>query len=271
MKPRGTLVLAFSFLAAAHAAVLLAGFLAPYDPVEQNREHPFAPRTPIHFADARGTLHWRPFVFRRAPGARPGENAEATGQMYPLRFFAPGAPYKFLGLIPAQRHLVGVEAPANIFLLGTDSLGGDQFSRLLYGGRISLLAGPVAAMLSLSVGWLIGTVAAFHGGWADEVLMRGAELFLALPWIYLLFAVRAFLPLDVGPEKGFLLVICVIGLVGWARPARNCSERERTLLCHRRARFWRAGPLSASASRTSTDRGRGANPGGAPYSPIHIS
>ena len=103
---------------------------------------------------------------------------------------------------------------------------------MLYGGQISLLAGLLAAGLSLALGLVLGAVAGFYGGWADETLMRGAELFLALPWLYLLFAIRAFLPLQIGPAQAFLLLIVVIGLIGWARPARLVrgvvlSARER--------------------------------------------
>lgn len=70
------------------------------------------------------------------------------------------------------------------------------------------------------IGLCIGAVAGYYGGWRDEVLMRGAELFLALPWLYLLFALRAFLPLAVSPLESFFLIVAVIGAVGWARPAR---------------------------------------------------
>jgi len=119
-----------------------------------------------------------------------------------------------------------------VFLMGSDAYGRDLFSRVLFGGQASLLAGLIGAGLTLSIGLCIGAVAGFWGGWKDEALMRVAELFLALPWIYLLFAMRAFLPLAVPPLKAFLLVVLVIGAVGWARPARMVrgivlSARER--------------------------------------------
>ena len=98
------------------------------------------------------------------------------------------------------------------------------------------MAGLLAAGLSLGLGLLLGAVAGFYGGWLDEILMRGAELFLALPWLYLLFAVRAFLPLHITPAQAFLLLITVIGLIGWARPARlirgvvlSAKERDYVL------------------------------------------
>jgi peptide/nickel transport system permease protein len=117
-------------------------------------------------------------------------------------------------------HFFGAADGASLNLLGTDGYGRDLLSRILFGGQISLLAGLIGAGLALSIGLGIGAAAGFWGGWKDEGLMRLAELFLALPWIYLLFAMRAFLPLTVPPLKAFLLVVVVLGAVGWARPAR---------------------------------------------------
>jgi peptide/nickel transport system permease protein len=124
-----------------------------------------------------------------------------------------------LGLLRLRVHLFG-GGDAPLYLLGSDAYGRDLLSRVLFGGQVSLLAGLIGAGLTLSIGLCIGAAAGFWGGWRDEVLMRVAELFLALPWIYLLFAMRAFLPLAVPPLKAFLLVVAVIGAVGWARPAR---------------------------------------------------
>ena len=104
--------------------------------------------------------------------------------------------------------------------MGSDDFGRDQFSRFLYGGQISLFAGLLGAGLSLGVGIVLGGLAGFYGAWVDETIMRVAELFLALPWMYLLFAVRMALPLHLAPSEAFLLVLSVIGLIGWARPAR---------------------------------------------------
>ena len=141
------------------------------------------------------------------------------------------ADLRFFVRDPAGRlHLFGTSTPA--FLLGTDGFGRDQFSRLLHGGRVSLAAGLLAAALSLGAGWLLGALAGFYGRWADAAIMRAADIFLALPWLYLLLAVRAFLPLEMPPARAFLMIVAVIGLVGWARPARLVrgvvlSARER--------------------------------------------
>ena len=176
--------LALALLAVVHGPVLLAGWLAPYDPAEQDRLHPYA-----------------------APGM-----AGCAVRPCPVRWFARDA--------AGRTRLFVVDAPARLFLLGSDQYGRDQFSRLLHGGRVSLAAGWLAAALSLGVGWLLGAAAGYFGGFVDDAIMRASELFLALPWLYLLFAVRAFLPLEMPPERALLVVAAVIGLAGWARPAR---------------------------------------------------
>jgi peptide/nickel transport system permease protein len=139
---------------------------------------------------------------------------------FPVRFLVQGTPYKLGGVFASRQHLLGVDPPARLFLIGTDGYGRDLFSRFLHGGQISLAAGLLATLLSLGLGMLLGTASGFYGGWLDAAVMRFGELFIALPWLYLLFALRAFLPLNINPSQAFLLLIAVIGSVGWARPAR---------------------------------------------------
>jgi peptide/nickel transport system permease protein len=207
-------------LAVLHGIVASAGFFAPYDPTEQDRERPYLPPMKIHLVDAQGHFHLRPFFY--AEHLRAGsfdQFEESTDQPVPLRFFVSGVRYRLFGLLPSGIHLFGAQA-SRIYLLGTDAYGRDQFSRILYGGQISLLAGLLGAGLTLFFGTLIGATAGYYGGWRDGLLMRVAELFVTLPWLYLLFALRAFLPLAVSPVQAFFLIITVIGAVGWARPAR---------------------------------------------------
>jgi peptide/nickel transport system permease protein len=220
MSRRRKLVVLVVLLGAAHFVIACAGFFAPYDPTMQDRDRPYAPPMRVHWVDISGQFHLRPFAY--AEQLREGtfdEYRPDTSHPIPLQFFVSGAKYKLLGLIPLRRHLFGVEG-TQAFLLGSDAYGRDLFSRMLYGGQISLLAGLLATGLALSSGLVIGSLAGFFGGWTDELLMRAAELFLTLPWLYLLFAIRAFLPLAVSPVQAFFLVVVLIGTVGWARPAR---------------------------------------------------
>jgi peptide/nickel transport system permease protein len=204
-------------LAAAHLAILLAGFVAPYDPAAQNRELAYAQPTRLHFVDRSG-LHLRPFVYELTPDFD-GPHEDYAHE-YPLHFFVSGDRYKILGLIPSSVHLFGANSPGHIFFLGTDSYGRDEFSRLLYGGQISLAAGLLATFITLAVAAIIGTISGYYGKLVDESLMGSAELFLSLPWFYFLIGVRAFLPLHLSATGTFFLIICVIGVIGWARPAR---------------------------------------------------
>jgi peptide/nickel transport system permease protein len=221
LRQRQKLVWAVLALSAFAGVVLCAGFFAPYDFAAQDRDAPFAPPTAIHFVDASGSFHARPFVYGPRDSSQIAAGAGADSDApYPLRWFVRGAAYKIAGVFTSRVHLFGVRTPARIFLMGSDGYGRDQFSRFLFGGQISLLAGLIAAIFSVAIGILAGGIAGYYGGWIDDILMRGGELFLALPWLYLLFAVRAALPLHISQWQVFLLLISVMGLIGWTRPAR---------------------------------------------------
>jgi len=218
MSRRAKIALALATLGALHAAVALAGYLAPYDFAEQRRDYPYAPPTKVHFIDRAGHLQLRPFVYAIEPDGAGGYREDRT-RAFPVRLRLP-------------HRLFGVDDPGVVFLLGTDGIGRDVFSRLLYGGRVSLVTGLAATLLSLALGMAFGIVAGYFGGWPDRLLMRGAELAMALPWLYLLLAVRAFLPLHIGTLQAFALLIAIIGGIGWVRPARLVrgvvlSGRER--------------------------------------------
>jgi peptide/nickel transport system permease protein len=233
MKKTRRLSLALWCLAGIYLSVICAGFVAPYSFEVQDRLHPFVPPAKIHFFDSSGKFHLRPFVYAvRSSDENPMEYQEDHATRYPIAFFTRGDEYQLLGVFHSQRHLLGVNGPVRIYLLGSDGFGRDQLSRLLYGGRISLLAGLLAAIFSVTLGLLLGSIAGFYGGRLDDLIMRVADLFIVVPWFYLLVAIRAVLPLQMEPAATFLLVIVVIGVVGWGRPGRLVrgvvlSARER--------------------------------------------
>ena len=202
----GKTKIALAFLGVAHAVALLAGTFAPYPYEEQHRDFPLASPTRIHFIDAAGVFHAWPFVYGMASDGT--AYREDKTRQYPLKFF------------PGHGRLFGVAQPGVLFLMGTDAYGRDILSRVLYGARISLFTGLFSASLSLAIGALAGVIAGFFGGWVDRSLMLAAELTLTLPWLYLLLAVRAALPLHLGGWQVFALLVGIIGGIGWARPSR---------------------------------------------------
>lgn len=120
-------------------------------------------------------------------------------------------------------------APSHRFLLGTDELGRDRFSRLLYGSRVSLLLAPAAAALATLLAGLIGGLAGYLGGRWERYAMIGTDLFLSLPWIFLLLAVRALLPLNVSSTVSVGITFFLLGCLGWAQAARVVRAATRTL------------------------------------------
>ena len=210
MSRRSKIRAAVALLLVLHTAILLAGFIAPYPYAEQHRDFPLAPPAHLHFE------YFRLMVGQAVSPAQPPKEA------VPVHFFTHG-------------RLFGVDPPAVLFLWGSDSLGRDIFSRVLYGGQISLLTGMTATAVALGLGLLLGIVAGYFGSWPDSILMRTGELTMAVPRFYLLLAARAFLPLHIGPLDAFLLLVGIIGALGWVRPARlirgvALSAREEPFL-----------------------------------------
>ncbi len=215
-------VILITALIAVHLLLLCAGFFAPYDPTKQDRDLPYAPPTRLHFTDNSG-FHFRPFVYAWTSvpdGDQPENYREDRSQKYPVTFLVRGSNYKFLGIFPTTLHLFGIDDPGKILLLGSDGYGRDEFSRVLWGGQISVAAGIAATLIALFAGSILGIIAGYFGRWIDESLMGVTELFLSLPWLYFLLGVRAFLPLHLSAMRTFFLLTSVIGLIGWARPAR---------------------------------------------------
>ena len=198
----GTLVLI-------HAAAIAAGFIAPYSYREQNRNAPRRAPTEIRFIDDDRRWHLRPFI----------ESADGD-EIVPLRFFVRGARYSLFGVVSTDVHLFGVDEPHRVFVLGTDALGRDYFSRLAYGAQLSLTAGLVAAALALIVALVLGAAAGYGGRRIDAAITWMGDVFLSLPWLYLLLAARAFLPLDLEPEQAYIVIVVLLGAVGWAAPMR---------------------------------------------------
>lgn len=119
--------------------------------------------------------------------------------------------------------------PSRQHVLGTDDLGRDRFSRLLYGTRVSLLLAPAAALIASLLALIIGGLSGFAGGWTERIVMSASDIFLSLPWLFLLLTVRAVLPLNTSPVLSVIITFALLGCLGWAGAARMICADARSI------------------------------------------
>ena len=198
-----------------YGAALFADFISPYTMQEQNLRTGYLPPAQVHI-DGSG-LYVHPYVLSD-PGRK--RYSQDTSVKLPIRFFVERYDYKLLWLIPTNIHLFGVDEPGRIHLLGSDEFGRDQFSRLLYGARISLSVGLFGIAITFFIGTLVGGLSGYFGGWIDEVVMRVTELIMSIPTLYLIVALGAVLPTNLSSDIRYLLIVCILSFVGWASLAR---------------------------------------------------
>ena len=172
-----------------------------------------------------GALTW-PFVYATTRKANPEtfltEFTEEKTTKYPLKFFVPRPqePYTILGIIPGNVRLFGVDAPAHIFLLGTDDIGRDMFTRIWFGAQIAMTIGIVASALAFSLGVFFGAIAGYFGGWIDNLIMRTTEVLAAIPDLFILATLYALLPQNISPTLVFYGINFMLGIIGWGGIAR---------------------------------------------------
>jgi peptide/nickel transport system permease protein len=232
---RGALLAGAGILAIFCLIAVFADLLAPYDYSSLSRREPFAPPTTIRFRDAQGRWHAQPFIYaRRLVDPMTLSYEEIMDRAYPLEFFTRGYSYKLLWIFPTDLHLFGVRAEAGVevprvYLFGADKFGRDRLSRLLMATRYSLLIGPTGALLASALGILIGGAAGYIGGWTDAMLMRAADVMLALPTLVLILAVRATYPPGLAASDAIKLLLTLFILLGWAEMARLARDLTREL------------------------------------------
>ena len=142
-----------------------------------------------------------------------------------VSFFTPGEPYSVFGLFQTNIHLLGAVDPAQrIFLLGSDRLGRDQWSRIMRGTQTSMTVGLVAVTLSVIFGVVLGGISGYFGGFTDQVIQRLIELLQSVPTIPIWLALSAALPRDWTPIQVFVITV-ILSLVGWTTLAREVRGR----------------------------------------------
>jgi peptide/nickel transport system permease protein len=218
--------IAFSYLiilVVLYVSVALADFLAPYSEEWFDRALAKAPPTPVYFLDEELRPSW-PYVFRYERGYDPNTFTQTylpdTNQKYYLKFFTQGEPYTLFGLIPSNLHLFGVDEPGQISLLGNDINGRDVFSRMLFGGQISLTIGFLSLFIVFPLGMLYGGISGYFGGRTDNAMMRVAEILMSVPRLYLLIGLAVILPAGLSSTMRFAMVVLILAFVGWAGLAR---------------------------------------------------
>ena len=208
--------------------VIFAEFISPYDPQKRFKDYSTLAPVNVRVVDAEGKLHL-PFVYgleraRDPVTLRPIYQENTASKRHPIVLFARGDEYKMWGLLPGNIHLFGVRTEPDefvpLFILGSDTLGHDMLSRIFFGARISLTVGLLGVFLAFFVGLLLGGIAGFFGGVADEIIMRVIDVLLALPTIPLWMSLAAALPQDWPQLKTYFYVTIILSIFGWTILAR---------------------------------------------------
>jgi len=209
--------------------VLIPDFFATEDPEFTESRQSFIPPQALHLFDGAKLSPWVPAVVgKRNTTTLRMEWKIDESKKIPVRFFATGYKYKLFGLIETNVHLIGPassDVKDRLSLLGTDRLGRDQWSRIMFGTRTSMTIGMIAVILSTVLGVVLGGISGYFGGIPDLIIQRLIELLQSLPTIPIWLALTAALPQDWRPEQVFFAITIILSLIGWTTLAREVRGR----------------------------------------------
>lgn len=215
------------FLLFLYGMIIIAEFLAPYNLHTRNVDFIHSPPQRVHlFQDGNFV---GPFVYGREMSldmeSLKRVYTNNTNDVQPLRFFCRGDDYRFWGLIQSNLHFVCPAKDGQMFLLGTDRLGRDVLSRIIYGARISLTIGLIGITISFVLGIIIGGLAGYHGGVFDLLVQRVIEVLQSLPSLPLWMALAAIMPVTWSPILIYFGITIILGMLDWTGLARSVRSK----------------------------------------------
>jgi peptide/nickel transport system permease protein len=215
-------VISLGLLAVLYMVAIFCEFFAPHDPLSRNAPLSFAPPQRVHLI-CQGHLR-RPFIHPQVQHVDPvtlnRTYTDDASVMLPIKFLVKGDSYRLWGLIPMDRHLIGLPSGQRLHMLGADRLGRDLLSRILYGSRVSLSIGLVGVGLSLVLGVIIGGFSGYYGGRFDNLVQRFIEVLRSFPTIPLWLALSAAMPADWSQIRVYFCMTVILALIGWTGLAR---------------------------------------------------
>ncbi len=206
-----------------YGLIFLADFIAPYSKDYSNRALAYVPPSKMYIINEYGKLslpYTYNYIRKYDPDLMQTIYKEDRSKKYYIKPLALGPEYKIFGLIPCSLHLFEPEKGGNLYLLGTDINGRDVFSRLFFGGQISMTVGFLALLILFPIGLIYGGISGYFGGKTDMIMMRFAEAIMAIPSFYLLIILAAILPTGMTSAMRFGLIVVILALIGWAGFAR---------------------------------------------------